>query len=206
MCNPAASSPSDSSCSGGSVCQIGKKSWPPPDAAKEPFLVGDFLIPIDVDLTRIEFATEDDPAFFCIYASDAEIHTALGIPGAPVPQGPTPALSAAAFRAFVVSEFAAVCNAAICSVARLPHGTGNSDSAFQRLSNREATDLTNRQIERYIMWGATVAATVGAATGLVYEMTPSPGGAAGGGRSPQAGGGRSPQAQQTRRLITFAPP
>jgi hypothetical protein len=199
MSNPAAaSSPSDSSCSGGgSVCQIGKKSWPPPpDSAKKPFLVEDFLIPIDVDLTRIEFASEDDPAFFCIYASDAEIHAALGIPGAPVAQGATPVVSAAAFRAFVVSEFTAVCDMNVCGVARLPPGIGNSDSAFQRLSNREAENLINRQTA-YFGWAAALQATPGPGTGLAYVMTPSAGGA--------AGGGRSPQAQQTGRFSYFLP-
>ena len=195
MSNPA--SPANSDSSYGGVSPIKKKEWPPQDGDTKPFLVGDFDVPIDVDLTRIEFLSVDDPAFFCIYASDAEIHAALGIPGAPVVQGATPALSAATFRAFVVAEFAAVSNMGICGVARLPPAVGNSDSAFQRLSNAEATALTNRQAA-YAIWGGTVAATAGASTGLLYEMTPSPGGA--------AGGGRSPQAQQTRRLIYFAPP
>jgi len=78
--------------------------------------VGEFDVPIDVDLTHIEFFSVDDPAFFCIYASNAEIHAALGIPGAPVAQGATPALSAAAFKAFVVTEFGAVCNMG-CTIA-----------------------------------------------------------------------------------------
>jgi hypothetical protein len=99
--------------------------------------------------------------------------------------------------AFAVAEFGAVCNMVICGVARLPLALGNSDSACQRLSNAEATVLTNRQAARFI-WGGIVAFTAGASTGLLYEMTPSPGGA--------VGGGRSPQAQQTRRLAYFAPP
>ena len=194
MINPASPANSDSSCGG--LSPIKKKEWPPRDDDTKPFLVGDFEVPIDVDLTRIEFLSVDDPAFFCIYASDAEIHVALGIPGAPVIQGATPALSAAAFKAFVMAEFGAVCNMGVCGVARLPPALGNSDSAFQRLSNAEATALTNRQAAFFI-WAGTVAATAGASTGLLYEMTPSPGGA--------AGGGRSPQAQQTRRLSYFAP-
>ena len=199
MSNPASPANSGSSCGG--VSSIQKKTWPPRDGDTKPFLVGDVDVPIDnVDLTHIEFLSAHDPAFFCIYASNAEIHAALGIPGAPVAQGATPALSAAAFKAFVVAEFGAVCNMGICGVARLPPALGTSDSAFQRLSNAEATALTNRQAA-YAIWGGTVAATAGASTGLLYEMTPSPGGdAAGGGR------GRSPQAQQTRRLIYFAPP
>ena len=121
-----------------------KKEWPPRDGDKKPFPVSDFDVPIDVDLTQIEFLSVDDPTFFCIYAPDDEIHAALGIPGSPVVQGATPALSAAAFKAFVVSEFAAVCDMSTCGVARLPPALGHSDSAFQRLSNAEATDLTNR--------------------------------------------------------------
>ena len=61
------------------------------------FSLSNFDIPIDVDLTQMEFLSVDDPAFFCIYASNSEIHAALGIPGAPVAQGATPALSTAAF-------------------------------------------------------------------------------------------------------------
>lgn len=194
MSNPA--SPANSSSSCGSVSSIQKKTWPPRNGDTKPFLVGDFDVPIDVDLTHIKFLSVDDPAFFCTYASDSEIHAALGIPGAPAVQGATPALSAAAFKAFVVAEFGAVCNMGNCGVARLPPALGNSDSAFQRLSNAEATALTNRQAA-YFIWGGTVAATAGASTGLLYEMTPSQGGA--------AGGGRSPQAQQTRRLCYFSP-
>ena len=162
---------------------IEKKAWPPQDCDTKPFLVDDFAVPIDVDLTQLEFLTVDDPAFFCIYSSEAEIHAALGIPGAPVAQGATAALSAAAFKAFVVAEFTAVCNMNICGVARLPPAMGNSDSAFQRLSNAEATALTNRQ-PPYYGWAFAVAGTAGASTGFLYEMTPGPGGAAGGGRSP----------------------
>ena len=195
MSNRASPTSSESSCGGGSA--IKKKAWPPQDGDTKPFLVGDFAVPIDVDLTQIEFLTVDDPAFFCIYSSDAEIHAALGIPGAPAAQGVTAALSAAAFKAFVVAEFKAVCNMSICGVARLPPApVGNSDSAFQRLSNTEATALTNRQ-PPYYGWAFAVAGTAGASTGLLYEMTQSPGGA--------AGGGRSPQAQQTRRLCYFVP-
>ena len=196
MNNPASPSSSDSSCGGRSVNE--KKAWPPQDGDTKPFVVDDFNVPIDVDLTQIEFLSLDDPAFFFIYASDIEIHTALGVPGAPVGQGATPALSAAAFKAFVVAEFGAVVNMNVCGVARLPPAAGNSDSAFQRLSNAEATTLTNRSIFYHLQWVASVDNTVGASTGIVYEMTPSPGGA--------AGGGRSPQAQQTRRLIYFVPP
>ena len=119
-----------------------KKAWPPRDGDTKPFLVGNFDVPIDFN---IEFLSVDDPAFFCIYASNAEIHAALGIPGDPVAQGATHALSAAAFKAFVVAEFGAVCNMGICGVAGLPPALGNSDSPFQRLSNAEVTALTNRQ-------------------------------------------------------------
>jgi hypothetical protein len=176
----------NSSSSGGTVLKKMKPSFPPPDADEVPFLV---------NLTRIEFASVHDPAFFIMYASDAEIHAALGVhplPAgacAPVPQGATPALSAAAFRAFVVSEFTAVCDN--CRVPRVPPGIGNSDSAFQRLSDEEAEELSNRGVVTYLAWGATVAATAGAATGLLFIMRPSPRGA---------------DAQQTRRLTYLAPP
>jgi hypothetical protein len=171
-----------------------KKSFPPPDAATKPFLVGDYVdIPIDVDLTRMEFASADDPGFFFVYAADAEIHAALGIAGAPVAPGATPALSAAAFRAFVVSEFAAVCNLGNCAVARLPPGIGNSDAAFSKLTNHESETLSNRCLHTYDQWAINVRATAGAATGHAYYMTPSP------------GPGRSPQAIETRRLNYFAP-
>lgn len=40
-----------------------------------------------------------------LFRSDAEIHAALGVQGSPVPQAATPALSAEAFKAWVISRF-----------------------------------------------------------------------------------------------------
>ncbi|KAL3902238.1 MAG: hypothetical protein SGARI_005933, partial [Bacillariaceae sp.] len=169
-----------------------RKPWPP--ASDEIFLIEDFDIPksVDVDLRKIEFLSRDDPAFFIHYASDAEIHASLAVAGSPVPQGASAAASGVAFRQFVQNFFVQIspnCRVpsqpvppAVVGVSPVP--AVYSTCAFQRLSNHEAGNVLNMSMQ-YIIWVAAVLATPGARTGTVFEMTPSPGGAAGGGRSPQ---------------------
>ena len=45
-----------------------KKEFPPKTSA--PFCVDEYAIPIDIDLSKIEFLFVDDPAFFIVCASD----------------------------------------------------------------------------------------------------------------------------------------
>ena len=166
-----------------------RKPWPPPHNTE--FLVEDFTIPheIDVDVMAIEFLSVDDPAFLVHYASDSEIHSALSLAGAPVAQGATAAASAAAFRQWVVNFF--VTTSANCRVPRQPPRAGFSDCCFQCLSNHEVIGIANRSTA-YAAWMLQVSATAGARTGVAYQMTPSPGGSAGGGRSPQGTESRMP--------------
>lgn len=187
MVNPA--SPA-SSCSSTSTSAPPRKSWPPP--SDELHLIGDFAIPkeIDVDVTAIEFLSVDDPAFVIHYASDAEIHAALAVPGSPVALGGNPAASAASFRTWVVARFVAI-SGANCRTPRAPPAGGNSDCCFQRMSNHEAITLGNTSFA-YHIWHGNVIGTVGARTGVTYQLTPSAGGAAAGGRSPQSSESRSP--------------
>ena len=188
MSNPASPATSASSVSS-------RKSWPP--ALDKGFLVEDYDIPkevIDVNLMEIEFLSEDDPAFFIHYASDTEIHAALAVAGSPVSQGVNAAASAVAFRQFVRAFFLHI--SPNCRVQQQAPGVGFSDCAFQRLSNHEAGDVLNRSII-WAAWMVTVSSTAGARTGTAYEMTPSTGGA--------AGGGRSPQCQHIRRPLFIVP-
>ena len=185
MMNPA--SPA-SSCSSASASP--QKSWPPP--SDKLHLIGDFAIPeeIDVDVTTIEFLSVDDPAFVIHYASDAEIHAALAVAGSPVPQGANPAASAAAFRQWVVARFVAI-SGTNCRTPRAAPLAGNSDCCFQRMSNPEAITLGNASFACHI-WHGNVVGTCGARTGVTYQLTPSAGGAAAGGQSPQSSESRSP--------------
>jgi hypothetical protein len=88
-----------------------KKPWPPP--SNELVRITDYAIPpeIDVDVLAIEFLSmdddDDDRSFLIHYASDAEIHVALGLPGSPVVQDGAndAAASAVAFRQWVVHFF-----------------------------------------------------------------------------------------------------
>ena len=184
MSNPA--SPSSSPSSKGDST---RKSWPPP--SDEVHLIGDFTIPkeIDVDVTKIEFLSVDDPAFVIHYASDVEIHAALGVAGSPVPQAVNPVASAAAFRQWVVARFVAI--SANCRTPRAAPAAGFSECCFQRMSNHEATQLSNTSFG-YHNWHGNVFARPGARTGVSYILSPSPGGAAGGGRSPHSSESRCP--------------
>lgn len=187
MTNPA--SPGSSSSSS-STSDSTRQPWPPP--SDEAHLIGDFALPkeIDVDVMSIEFLSVDDPAFVIHYASDVEIHAALGAAGSPVPQAAgNPGASAAAFRAWVVARFVAI--SANCRTPRAAPAAGNSDCCFQRMSNHEAITLANTSFA-YHVWHGNVAGTAGARTGVAYQLTPSAGGAAAGGRSPQSSESRSP--------------
>ena len=182
--NPA--SPSSSSDTSASP----RKPWPPP--SDELHLIGDFAIPheIDVDVTTIEFLSIDDPAFVIHYALDAEIHAALGVVGSPVPQGGNPAASAVAFRQWVVGQFVAI-SGQICRTPRAAPLVGHSDCCFQRMSNHEAIAMNNTSFAHHL-WHGNVVATGGARTGVAYQLTPSPGGAGAGGRSPRSSESRCP--------------
>ena len=190
MSNPASPSTSEAS----SPCEKHRKPWPP--ASDEVFFVEDYDIPksVHVDLREIEFLSDDDPAFFIHYASDTEIHAALALAGSPVPQGVNAAASAVAFRQFVRNFFVQI--SPNCRVPQQAPAVGFSECAFQRLSNHEAGHILNMSIP-WAAWMVTVSATPGARTGTAYEMTPSPGGA--------AGGGRSPQCQHIRRPLFIVP-
>lgn len=190
--SPAASASTGSESS--SPCKKRRKQWPP--ASEEIFLVDDYDIPseVDVDLRKIEFLSVDDPVFFIHYASDIEIHAALALAGSPVPQGATAAASAIAFRQFVRTFFIQI--SPNCRVPQQAPAAGFSECALQRRSNQEAGNVLNMSIP-WAAWMVTVSATAGARTGTAYEMTPSPGGA--------AGGGRSPQCQHIRRPLFIVP-
>jgi hypothetical protein len=138
----------------------------------------------------IEFWSVDDPAFLVDYASDAEIHAALAVAGSPVAQGANAAASAVAFRQWVFNFF--VTTSPNCCVPRqAPLAAGYSDCCFQRLSNLEAVQIANLSVA-HAAWMIQVLATAGARTGVAYQLTPSPAGAAGGGRSPQGCESRFP--------------
>jgi len=82
-----------------------------------------------------------------------------------------------------------------CGVRRVAPGVGLglSDSAFQRLSNAEATTVIVNSAA-YFGWAHAVSTTAGARTGQVFEMRPS-----------SDSGGRSLQAQETRRPSFIVP-
>jgi hypothetical protein len=137
----------------------------------------------------IEFLSVDDPAFLVDYASDAEIHAALAVAGSPVAQGANAAASAVAFRQWVFKFF--VATSPNCRVTRHAPLPGHSDCCFQRLSNLEAIQIANLSVA-HAAWMLQVLATAGARTGVAYQLKPSPGGAAGGVRSPQGAESRFP--------------
>lgn len=152
--------------------------WPPPEDS--PFSLGEFHPPIPVDLKKLKFLSREDPAVFLVYEDDATVHAACGLPGSLVPQQATPEQTAAALRNHVVQLFLQVSPG--CRVA---DGSGAvSESVFQRLSNAEWNALGDHN-PTYLQWGLSMN-NANLQVGKLYVATPSPGGAAGGGRSPQA--------------------
>ena len=47
---------------------------------------------------------EKDPGFIIVYKHTEVIHSALGLSGSPVPQGPTPQASSDAFQSYVYGQ------------------------------------------------------------------------------------------------------
>jgi len=133
---------------------------------------------IPFDLEKLEFLSEDDPAVFITYASDASIHAACGLAGSPVAQQANPAATAAMLRAWVQGQFLAA--SSNCTAMEGPPPGVPSTSAFQRLSNAEFTTLVNGGFP-FLVW-VTAMVAAGASLGKMYQAT-LPGGR--GGRSPQ---------------------
>jgi hypothetical protein len=154
------------------------RQWPP---TTDVFNLSECHPPnFDVELTLLKFLSQDDPAYFFVYEADASIHAACGIAGSPVLQGVDAADSAARLRAWVAARFGE-----ISPNCRIPiRGGGFSEHAFERLSNVEAARLGYALTVNVAAW-VTAMMAAGVRVGTCYIATPSPGGAAGGGRSPQ---------------------
>lgn len=166
----------------------GKKCGPPPAGS---FLLSHFQPPSipDFDLEKLEFLSDDDPAVFIDYASDADIHAVCGLAGSPVAQAANPATTADNLRAWVRGQFLAA--SPFCTVMAGPSPGTPSTSAFQRLSNGEFFTLQNGGAPFIVWMNAMVAA--GASLGRLYAVTPMLDG----------GGGRSPQAHHVRGWLPF---
>ena len=86
-----------------------------------------------VDVRVLQFASDDDPAVFAIFSSDAMLDNVCALPNCPIVQGATPAASAINVRQWVSNQFLAV-NPACAVVNPFP---GIPPQAFHLLTQQQ---------------------------------------------------------------------
>ena len=106
--------------------------------------------------------TENDPGIAIEWSNDATLHACCGVPGSPVPQGATPAISAANMRAW----FSALVNGIHPNAA-----VGGGAEFFHHLTMPEYTAVQNALYKPAVMvWYAPCVAT-GLSAGRFYCVT-----------------------------------
>ena len=106
--------------------------------------------------------TENDPGIAIEWRDDATLHACCGVPGSPVPQGTTPAISAANIR----SWFSAIVNSIHPDAA-----VGGGAEFFDHLTFPEYNTVSNALHTPAVMEWYTPLKAAGLSAGRFYGVT-----------------------------------